>query len=137
VGDDFERLVRLFKIRTILKLNYEDEGSDAAAAVPVIQIPMPPRDLAQSFIVAADACVARALVALCDPNHWPIFVHCTHGQDRTGLLVGEFRVRMQGWSITQAWDEMIRQGYHWELIDLSRAWMRFCEDTRQSAAGSD
>ena len=42
----------------------------------------------------------------------PLFVHCQHGEDRTGLAVAMFRVEEQGWSPQQAYQEALRYGYH-------------------------
>ncbi len=42
----------------------------------------------------------------------PIYVHCYQSKDRTGLLVGLYRVRCQGWQPKEAYDEMTRYGLH-------------------------
>jgi hypothetical protein len=53
------------------------------------------------------------------------FVHCEHGQDRTGLVVAIYRVRIQGWPVERAEKEMLDHGFHKELIGLWEAWGRF------------
>jgi tyrosine-protein phosphatase SIW14 len=40
------------------------------------------------------------------PESQPVFVHCAQGQDRTGFIVAAYRVKVQGWTVTQAWEEM-------------------------------
>lgn len=42
----------------------------------------------------------------------PVFVHCLHGKDRTGLLVAMYRVARQGWSVEDAYKEMKYCGFH-------------------------
>lgn len=50
------------------------------------------------------------------------FVHCDHGQDRTGLVVGAYRVRVEHWSKDQAWAEMKQHGFHPMLRGLMWSW---------------
>jgi hypothetical protein len=42
----------------------------------------------------------------------PVFVHCQKGEDRTGLVVGLYRVLNQKWAPQDAWNEMFKFGYH-------------------------
>ena len=51
------------------------------------------------------------------PQH-PVFVHCQHGADRTGCMVGIYRETQQGWGFPQTWVEMRRYGFnpHWMLL---------------------
>ena len=49
------------------------------------------------------------------------FVHCSHGQDRTGLLVGLYRLK-QGWAKTNAYTEMLTNGFHPALHGLHEFW---------------
>jgi protein tyrosine phosphatase (PTP) superfamily phosphohydrolase (DUF442 family) len=46
-----------------------------------------------------------------DQENLPMFIHCQHGSDRTGLLCAMYRVAVQGWSKDQAIDEMTRGGF--------------------------
>lgn len=48
-----------------------------------------------------------------------VLVHCRHGQDRTGLIVGLYRIHHQGWKRWAAWCEMLDSGYHPCLIGLT------------------
>jgi protein tyrosine/serine phosphatase len=41
-----------------------------------------------------------------------VFVHCFHGSDRTGLMVGIYRIARDGWSVTEAYKEMKACGFH-------------------------
>lgn len=40
----------------------------------------------------------------------PLFVHCQQNRDRTSLLIGLYRVRVQGWAPAAAYEEMQRFG---------------------------
>lgn len=50
------------------------------------------------------------------------FIHCAHGQDRTGLVVGAYRVNVEHWDKDQAWAEMAQHGFHPLLRGLMWSW---------------
>jgi tyrosine-protein phosphatase SIW14 len=60
----------------------------------------------------------RILGILADPARRPIYVHCKHGRDRTGLVIGLFRVINEGWAPEDAYAEMLDYGFHPELVLL-------------------
>ena len=43
----------------------------------------------------------------------PIFVHCYHGRDRTGLEIAVYRMAVQDWPREAALKELYAHGYHW------------------------
>ena len=105
-------------IRYVVKLNTEAEGTDCVAAslgMTIHRFPIPwwrqvifrPR---QKDLVAAVSCLIPKT-----------YVHCEHGEDRTGLIVGCFRLS-QGWSKSQAYAEMLAFGFHPELQGLLGRW---------------
>ena len=53
-----------------------------------------------------------------DPCSQPVFMHCKHGKDRTGMMAGLFRIERQGWTNREAIDEMQDFGYHDVFRDL-------------------
>lgn len=65
-----------------------------------------------------DQQVNQILAALQDSNNDPIFIHCHHGQDRSGLIIGLYRVEVQGWAPAKAYQEMIDNGFHTSLTAL-------------------
>jgi tyrosine-protein phosphatase SIW14 len=42
----------------------------------------------------------------------PVFVHCFHGADRTGVLVAMYRILRNDWSLQEAYKEMRQCGHH-------------------------
>ncbi|CAN5768372.1 dual specificity protein phosphatase family protein [soil metagenome] len=42
----------------------------------------------------------------------PIFVHCLHGADRTGLLIAIYRMAKENWPVEKAYAEMKKYGFH-------------------------
>ena len=55
------------------------------------------------------------------PGHWKD-PRVGHGRDRTGLVVGCYRMWINGWSDSVAAREMSALGYRWSLPGLSAFW---------------
>ena len=55
--------------------------------------------------------MVRFLRVVTDPPRQPLFVHCHHGADRTGLMTAVYRVVVQSWSKDEAIREMTEGGY--------------------------
>lgn len=123
-----------FGERHVLKLNSEAEGSDALAAqagIEVVRAPMQPEgdqdlwDDARGVFVRPHRAEIDADVSWLEGarpgDAW--LVHCTHGQDRTGLVVGALRIERDRWSHDRALREAVGIGYHLELVGLDEAWV--------------
>ncbi len=65
-----------------------------------------------------------------------VYVHCTHGQDRTGLVVGVYRVLHDGRTKDDAYQEMIHHNFHPDLHGLHEFWERFDVAHWQAARAS-
>ncbi|MEY3600834.1 MAG: hypothetical protein RL169_77 [Armatimonadota bacterium] len=48
----------------------------------------------------------------------PVFIHCQHGADRTGAMVGIYRAVDCGWKFDDIWKEMRRYGFKTYLTEL-------------------
>ena len=62
--------------------------------------------------------VDHILALLNDSSNYPVFIHCKYGEDRTGLIVGLYRVFTQNWTASDAYKEMIKNGFHPSLTAL-------------------
>lgn len=60
--------------------------------------------------------VRAAMAVLTDPTRRPVFVHCRHGADRTGVICALYRVLDQGWSKADAIREMTEGGFGFHPI---------------------
>jgi protein tyrosine/serine phosphatase len=114
-GQPDERALARLKemgIRTVLKLNTHKLEEEAAACkrlgIELIHVPTSAEEIASE-----DGCdeVAKAMKVLTDRENWPIYVHCEHGRDRTGYLVGLYRLTVDGWSWRKIDRELRRYGH--------------------------
>ena len=123
----------------IVKLNFDVEGSDAEATRrgwTLVYVPIQPEgdqdvatDVWDAFKTPDAANIARGKAELrackLHPDTDLCDVHCTHGQDRTGEVVGEFRVDDDGWTKQAAYSEMLAHHYHPELHGLHERWENY------------
>ncbi|MBA3765709.1 MAG: tyrosine-protein phosphatase [Acidobacteria bacterium] len=97
-------------IKTILNLRAADERSRAeetearAAGLRFFNIPMEGLDRPN------DTQVERALGIINDAANQPVFVHCKHGADRTGVIIAIYRMTHDGWSSEDSLREAKRYG---------------------------
>lgn len=107
-------LVDRLHVRTFVKLNSYAEGdSDNIAAALGARVYCLPINLTQQTIgEPSQLNIIRAEAMMCVG---PVFVHCQHGQDRTGLVVALWRRDFDHWSKARAEKEMMAHGFHpWE-----------------------
>lgn len=64
----------------------------------------------------------------------PVFVHCLHGEDRTGAMVAIYRLD-HGWTRQAAFDEMRERGFHRIFLNLSDAVSEAAERILQADRG--
>ena len=108
--EGFASLKRL-GVKTIINLRGNDSNRDRFddGAFVYHRIPM------NGFNPESDQ-VVEFLRLASDPAAWPVFVHCQHGADRTGVLVAMHRVIIEGWTTEQAVAEMTRAGMRFHPI---------------------
>ncbi len=69
--------------------------------------------------------VAQFLKLLKDPKNLPVFVHCQHGADRTGMMVASYRIVEQGWNPDDAARETHNFGFHAIFTEIQTFLKRF------------
>jgi hypothetical protein len=52
-----------------------------------------------------------------------VYVHCRRGKDRTGLILGLYRVEIEGWEPALAYEEMLQFGFDPRLRNLLGFWI--------------
>lgn len=76
-----------------------------------------------SFWTPSKAKVKPALQAMIEPKNGTVFVHCQQGKDRTGMMVGFYRVYVEGWTPKDAREEMAKFNFSpWALGPLRFFW---------------
>ncbi len=71
------------------------------------------------FWSPTDAQIKDILGIVANPANRPIYIHCKHGQDRTGLVVALYRITQEGWTPAEARKEMLALGFHTMLLPLN------------------
>lgn len=68
-----------------------------------------------------EAQIQTFLKTIADPAQQPVFVHCQHGADRTGTMIGIYREHVTGWPYDQTYKEMRKYGFnpHWKKLSAT------------------
>jgi protein tyrosine/serine phosphatase len=107
-------------VRTVIDLRIERKGqkeeAEATKALGIgrLRIPLgreaPTKKQVTTFLSTLDT-----------PAKRPVFIHCQHGADRTGAMVGIYRVTRQGWDFDRTYKEMRHYGFNPSLWELKGA----------------
>lgn len=115
-------------VKTVVRLHLPSEGSDdeaEALGMALIDASGPPATIKDVFGAPKPERIKLAVDSLRDESLRPVYVHCLHGQDRTGLIVGLYRVLHDGRTKDAAYAEMRLHGFHRSLRGLRGVWKRF------------
>jgi tyrosine-protein phosphatase SIW14 len=102
-GEEYNQLASI-GVKTIIDLR--DDPKDYAreltehAGMKYVNFPLsdkdyPPPDAASKFLSLVN-----------DKENWPVYVHCAGGRHRTGAMTAVFRMAVQGWDASRAYEEM-------------------------------
>lgn len=103
-------------IRTVINLrtSMSERAAVEAAGMQSFEVPM---EMSRDGLRAK---VDRAVALMADPANQPVFVHCRHGQDRTGIVIAAFRMKIQGWPLSDAEAEMQAFGFNNIWVNFKR-----------------
>ncbi|MBN2529207.1 MAG: tyrosine-protein phosphatase [Deltaproteobacteria bacterium] len=102
-------------IKTVISLRRFHDDTDKTAAVnlsdklTLFHLPM------NAWDVSIDDIVQFLRIVRNEANH-PVFFHCKHGSDRTGTMAAAYRMVVEGWTATDAVQEMKRGGFGYHTI---------------------
>jgi len=90
-------------VRTVINLRQDDDEKAIVQSLGMHYEHLPMTVTVASRI--PDAAIAKYFAILNDRQNYPIFIHCRRGADRTGAMVGFYRIAMQGWQGQKAYAE--------------------------------
>jgi protein tyrosine/serine phosphatase len=114
----FQYLHDVLHVRTVVKLDTDAEGLDSDAerlGMTVVKFPI---RFSQQLFGGFDQARISALV---QENYHDTFIHCLHGEDRTGLACYFYETRVLSVPQAQAISDMLSHGFHKELHGLWEA----------------
>jgi tyrosine-protein phosphatase SIW14 len=121
--EDYEKLKSL-GIKTIINLRHEVAWQEKEAKIAAtmgftyLSYPMKPWEYPD------DVKVQEILDHLTSAKDQPVFVHCKAGKDRTGMIIGLYRVHYEGWSASAAYAEMRALDFNPLLLPLTMYFKR-------------
>jgi protein tyrosine/serine phosphatase len=80
------------------------------------------------FFSPSNKDISKIMKLFANAKNKPVFVHCRYGEDRTGLVVGLYRVRQEGWTQEKAYQEMLDWGFTPALIGLTHYFWEHAEE---------
>lgn len=106
----------LIDLRASSAITKSEEATAHSLGMKYINLPMSAKAPTEAQLATYFETVREAR----DKNE-PVFLHCAHGSDRTGCLVGIWRVTEDGYSYPQAYTEMRKYWFGPQFTELSGA----------------
>ena len=108
--EGFAQLRRL-GVKTVLNLRtfHSDRALCAAAGLDYVKVSVQAWETERAEIL-------DVLEVLTDSSRQPVFLHCQHGADRTGVMTALYRMVVQGWPREEAIAEMTTGGFGFHSI---------------------
>ena len=103
-------------IKTVINLREEHDEREAVEKLGMkyFYFPMNARDS------VSEATIDQFFSVLKNPQNQPVFVHCRRGADRTGFMMGLYRIAQQGWDGRAAYQEARALGMRWWYLGLKK-----------------
>jgi tyrosine-protein phosphatase SIW14 len=93
-------------IKMVISLRQLHGDSDAIG-----DLPLKYKRLRFNTFRPKDEHVSDFLALVSDPENQPVFLHCKHGSDRTGMMCAVYRVVFDGWTKEEAINEWTKGGF--------------------------
>jgi tyrosine-protein phosphatase SIW14 len=98
-------------IKTVINLRafHSDRDEIGETELDYEHIPIPAWRLKEEHVI-------QFLKLVTDKSRTPVFVHCMHGADRTGVMSAIHRIVIEGWPKEEAIEEMTKGGFGFHKI---------------------
>lgn len=117
-------------VKTVINLRAENQEAEEVKSLGLhyVHIPMSPRER------VPESKIQMFFQVLRDRDNYPVFVHCERGADRTGFMVGLYRIAFQNWSADCAYQEARAHGMRWWYLSLKHQLYEFADRRAAPAA---
>ena len=111
-AEGFKAAQEQLNLQTSLSLRESSNDSDllVGTAIDNQSVPMNAAQITDAEIISALKIIRAA------QDKGPVLVHCLHGADRTGVVIAMYRILYQGWSKSEAIDELKNGGFNFHAI---------------------
>jgi hypothetical protein len=109
-------IVDFYHIKTVIKLNSWLDFEPRLEGVGLIRYPL-------NAGITPSADKIQLILQSIDKAEKPVYIHCSQGEDRTGLIVGLYRRNYLKMSTEDAYRDMAAHGFH-PYPGVWNAWVR-------------
>jgi uncharacterized protein (TIGR01244 family) len=117
-------------IRTVVNFRREDDERVFVEKLGLRYVHIP---LSASKRIPDEA-IHQFLALMKEADQKPIFIHCRRGADRTGVMVGFYRIAEQGWDGERAYREAREIGMRPWYGNLKKQLLEFAQAQKQKNA---
>lgn len=111
----FASMQSILNIQTVVNLRESQTDAELLKGLSIEEISVP----MNAMLIKKDDVIAALKLIRAAEAKGPVLVHCKHGADRTGVVIAMYRILYQGWSKTQAIDEMEQGGFNFHAIFMN------------------
>ncbi len=111
-AEGFKAAQEQLHLQTSLSLRESSNDTDllVGTGIDTQSVPMNAAHITDAEIISALKIIRAA------QDKGPVLVHCLHGADRTGVVIAMYRILYQGWSKSEAIDELRNGGFNFHAI---------------------
>jgi protein tyrosine/serine phosphatase len=124
-------------VKTIVNLRGKDEQTGAegeearSLGLRYYNVPLP------EFSRPPDEQVLQVLNLINTAENQPVFVHCRHGEDRTGTIIACYRITHDGWTAVASKKEAEKFGMSWTQFGMKKYIDSFYKRRQKPGAASE
>ena len=117
------RFLKWRGIKTVINLREEQDEWELVEKLGMKYVHIP----LNAWDPVSDDAIRTFFRAVNDPANQPVLVHCQRGTERTGIMVGFYRIAIEGWDGPRAYKEARAIGMRWWYRGLKKQLLGFAE----------